>query len=662
MKKYTLISILFTLVFLFSSCGNLSDRSSYRTFRKDIKGSLAYKSRYDVPVIINEEVIQQINYFQGNGRRHFERYLERSGRYVPMMRKILKEHGLPEDLVYLALIESGFNLKAHSRARAVGPWQFIYWTGHRYGLKVDTWVDERCDPVKATHAAAGYLKALYNEFGDWYLAMAGYNAGEGKIRNAIKRYHSRDFWTLSGDGNRYLKPETRNYVPKFIAAVLMAKNPEEFGFGHVKLQPPLEYETVEIDSQTEIKVIATLAGTSVETVESLNPELRRWATPPDNSYSLKLPKGSAESFKPKFAQLPKNQRVTIAYHWVGKGEVLSKIARKYGVSTDMLMEANNITNPRRIHPNQKLVIPIHGSLKVAHGESTKPTKPTKPTERKRQFAVKGDERAVVYKVSYGDSLWEISQKFDVSVDDLKRWNNIKNHRHIKPGQKLTVYGEERETTSIVASAGNKAQVGATKHKILWGESLWTISRKYGTSTNQIKKWNGIKDPKYIKPGDELIVSGIPETTSLPVVAAKEQKTQDIESLPTDRQVNSGNKTVHVVKNGESLWTIAKKYNVSIEKIKEWNEMSDTKIYAGKKLAIKDEGTHSEETLLASAQPEEIASSVNAENSSDVHVVESGDTIWDIAKKYNVSTTDIKSWNSLQGKRHIKPGDKLTIRK
>ncbi|MBU4484917.1 lytic transglycosylase domain-containing protein, partial [bacterium] len=247
---------------------------------------MAYKSRYDVPIIINEEVIQQINYFQGNGRRHFERYLERSGRYVPMMRKILKEHGLPEDLVYLALIESGFNLKAHSRARAVGPWQFIYWTGHRYGLKVDTWVDERCDPVKATHAAAGYLKALYNEFGDWYLAMAGYNAGEGKIRNAIKRYHSRDFWTLSGEGNRYLKPETRNYVPKFIAAVLMAKNPEEFGFDHVKLQPPLEYETVEIDSQTEIKVIAKLADTSVETIESLNSELRRWATPPGDAYLL----------------------------------------------------------------------------------------------------------------------------------------------------------------------------------------------------------------------------------------------------------------------------------------------------------------------------------------------------------------------------------------
>lgn len=274
------------------------------------------------PVIhpeISEQVDSWIEHFSKTGAKHFRRYLERSGRYIPLMQEILQSHSLPNDLVYIALIESGFNPHARSRADAVGPWQFIASTGRRYGLRIDSWVDERRDPVKSTHAAARYLKDLYDEFHDWNLAMAAYNAGEGSVRGAIDESGSRDFWVHADPRENYLTAETRDYVPKYIAAKIIAKAPGKYGFGDIAYQRPHAYETVEIPSQTDLGVIATCAGVPLADIEELNHALKRGTTPPGAiNYEIRIPNGKKEAFLVAYNNISKEERTGQAVYRVKK--------------------------------------------------------------------------------------------------------------------------------------------------------------------------------------------------------------------------------------------------------------------------------------------------------------------------------------------------------
>jgi hypothetical protein len=250
---------------------------------------------YDVPVVVNDSVESFIRYFQTRGRRSFEKWLERSAAYLPLVKRILRQVGMPEDLAYLALIESGFNPLAKSRKKAVGIWQFMHWTGKNYGLRVDWWIDERRDPEKATMAAASYLKNLHERFDSWYLAAAGYNGGEGRIIRALKKYGTEDFWELASR-RRALKKETKNYIPKYLAAMIIAKNPEKYGFYKLDYLGPLAYDRVKVAEATDLKVLAKAAGTTVKELKRLNPELNGWFTPPDYpDYELKIPPGSSGS-------------------------------------------------------------------------------------------------------------------------------------------------------------------------------------------------------------------------------------------------------------------------------------------------------------------------------------------------------------------------------
>jgi membrane-bound lytic murein transglycosylase D len=312
----------------------------------------------DFPVVTNEPVKEFIQYFQVK-REFMEKSLERSGQYVPMMQKVFKENGLPEDLVYLSLIESGFKTHAYSRARACGPWQFMRATGRRYGLRVDIWVDERRDPEKATRAAAAYLKDLYEMFGDWYLAVAAYNAGENKILKATKRYHTTDFWAIRK--KYYLKKETRDYVPKLMAAILIAKNPEEYGFGGIVKHQPVPLTTVEIPNPTELKFIARLAGISESELKSYNPELRKWCTPARaGGYSIKVPRANAQIFARNFERNKDKFLTASAFHKhrIRRGETLYEIARQYNTKVAHIQKMNGIRNPRLIHPGNVLIIPV----------------------------------------------------------------------------------------------------------------------------------------------------------------------------------------------------------------------------------------------------------------------------------------------------------------
>lgn len=383
----------------------------------------------DIPLTLNSKVEYFLYYFQTSGKPSFSRWLSRSSRYLPMMKEILKREGMPEDLVYVAMIESGFQMHARSWANAVGPWQFISDTGRRYSLRIDQWIDERKDPVKATTAAALYLKELYGMFnGDWYLAAAGYNAGENKILRAISMYNTSDFWEISRGS--YLKRETKEYVPKLLAAAIIAKDPARYGFSDIAYLPAIEFETVKIPSRTDLELVARLSGTTYETIRELNPDLRHWCTPPNYpDYELKLPKGTRQQFELEYAKIPDDKRFTekVLYtsYQAGKKESLKSVARRFGTSPEALSELNGLTKNSRI-AGRKLVVPVKQTVDFSHEGRT------------AQASAKKGSFAKYYTVKKGDTLDMLAKKFNVSTKLLSTWNNLKVKVALKPGRRIII--------------------------------------------------------------------------------------------------------------------------------------------------------------------------------------------------------------------------------
>lgn len=313
--------------------------------------------------VSNETAIKaiekNISLFRDRIRERFTIWLERSAKYMEIMKEILREKELPEELVFLPIIESGFNMDAYSRARAVGPWQFIASTAKRYGLVIDWWRDERKDPIKSTKAAADYLKDLYRMFGSWNLALAAYNAGEGRISKALKRSDADNYWALLS--TKQIKKETKEYVPRYIAATMIANTPEDYGFINLDYHEPLEYEEVTINSPLDIEVIAKCAETTVKEIKELNPELRRWSTPPNiPQYTIRIPSGSKEIFQKNITEIPKEDHFTVAVYTAKKGDTIRKIARKTGVPLNAILAMNSLNGIERISTGDKIKIPPKG--------------------------------------------------------------------------------------------------------------------------------------------------------------------------------------------------------------------------------------------------------------------------------------------------------------
>lgn len=386
----------------------------------------------DIPLTLNSKVEYFISYFQSSGKKAFSKWLSRSERYIPMMKEVLKKEGLPEDLVYLAMIESGFSPHAYSVASAVGPWQFISGTGKRYSLRIDSWVDERRDPLKSTVAAALYLKELYSLFNkNWYLAAAGYNAGENKILRAIDMYKTRDFWEMSQGS--YLKRETKDYVPKLVAAAIIAKDPAKYGFADIAYLPPIEFDTVSVTGKTDLEVAAKICGVPEKTIRDLNPELRRWCTPPHyENYQLKIPKGKKAVFEVEYAKIPEDQlfkdRAVYTRYRVKRKESLASIARKFGTTQEALAEVNGLGGTKNI-AGRSILIPAK--------ESDERPAATKTDPVLSASAEKGVFKKY-YTVKKGDTLASVSKKFNVSSKILVAWNNLKNKLALSPGKKIIV--------------------------------------------------------------------------------------------------------------------------------------------------------------------------------------------------------------------------------
>ncbi|MGB6122839.1 MAG: transglycosylase SLT domain-containing protein, partial [Bacteroidota bacterium] len=402
-----------------------------------------------VPLVVNRLVEQNIAFFEGKGREHMERWLYRAGLYVPMMKRIFADEGVPEEVVYLSMVESGLNPRARSWARAVGMWQFVRGTGRMYGLRGNYWYDERRDFEKATRAAAQHLNDLYEEFGDWYLAIAAYNSGAGRIYRGIRRSASTDFWEM----RQYLPRETRNYVPQYIAVTIIVLNPEAHGFGHVKPAPPLRYEFVTVDDCVDLKILARCASTDVSTLRDLNPELIQWCTPPGTKeYRLRVPSGSGAGFQEKYAAIPDDQKRDWVLHKIRSGETLSQIGQRYGVPSSIIQETNKISSPKRLRIGKTLVIPVpKGSSRyaVADASSTRSgRRPTPDPERVERALVKAkksvpadteNREKLIYIVKSGDTLGHIVEWYDCRAADVRNWNYIPYGRPIRVGQEIAVW-------------------------------------------------------------------------------------------------------------------------------------------------------------------------------------------------------------------------------
>lgn len=321
-----------------------------------VKAPLPLGMAYDSKKTAINAIEKNVVLFRDRLKERFSIWLERSARYMDIMKDVLREKELPEELVFLPIVESGFNLNAYSPARAVGPWQFIASTAKRYGLVIDWWRDERKDPIKSTQAAADYLKDLYKMFGSWNLALAAYNAGEGRISKALKKTDSVDYWSLLH--TKQIRNETKEYVPRYIAATLIANTPEDYGFKDLAYHDPLEYDEVTLSSPLDIEVIANCAGVPVKDIRELNPELRRWSTPPNLSqYVIRLPKGNEKAFRENLAKVPDEDRFSVRTYCAKKGDSVKKIAKKVGVPVNAILALNSLSGIEKIDAGEKIMVP-----------------------------------------------------------------------------------------------------------------------------------------------------------------------------------------------------------------------------------------------------------------------------------------------------------------
>jgi membrane-bound lytic murein transglycosylase D len=452
---------------------------------------------HDLPIEINDRVLGFLDYYQnGRGRGAVEVGLQRAGRYQPMIEKILREEGVPLDLIYLCQAESAFEPRAVSRAQAKGMWQFISSRGKEYGLRQTWWIDERSDPEKSTRAAARHLKDLYQEFGDWYLAMAAYNSGPVRVQRALERTGADNFWTLAE--KKALPKETINYVPNILALTIIGKNPEKYGFS-IQAETPLETERVQVDKATDLRVIAEAIDVPVEDLRGLNSHVLRWTTPPDDTeFQLILPKGYADKFNQQIASLPSSKRVLFREHIVQKGDTVGLIAKKYGTTPSQLVQANNLGKTPVLKVGRSLIIPMSGGTPPPQLSAAKTSGPRTAATTASSTAAP----TTSYTVRAGDTLGKIAARYHTTVEKLQSLNHLSSTR-LAIGKRLII--SQPVVTAAANSSPNAAGTKKVIHQVRQGETLDKIATTYKTSVDAILSWNESEDLSVIHPGDRITI-------------------------------------------------------------------------------------------------------------------------------------------------------------
>lgn len=573
-------------------------------------------SQFTLPVQFNERVLQEIFYMTNSARKFMAGSLNRKTAYDSLIYAQLDSAKMPRDLIFLALVESGFKLKAYSRAKASGMWQFIPETGKRYGLEVDYWVDMRRNPELATKAALKYLNRLHDEFGDWLLAMAAYNCGEGRVRRLVREMQqdsTRDstlpitYWDLE------LPKETMRYVPRILAAMVIGHYPEQYEMTVEKTYRP-DFDTVTVFDSFPLEEVAKLLKVSEDTLRTLNMELVKWCTPPNkDSYLLRLPVGMRAAFVEGYDKMEKNNFSSWHHHKVRRGESLGIIARQYGIKVSELQQANDMKGSR-IRAGQSLLIPIKVTPKP---KSTKGKKP---------------ERVRTYVAKEGDNLASVARMFGVSQESLRIWNSMDAAAFVKAGDTLLV--SKPESAAKSDESRHKLASGQ-KYVVRDGDTYAAVAAAYDIPVILLMQANqGFT--RRLMVGDSLVI---------PEYAKKAAAKQNVRSAKSEKSKNEKKKpaektSVYVVQSGDNLSVIARKYGTTVSKIQELNDMGkSTNISVGQKLIV--DGTATEDGFK-------------------IHTVKKGEGLWDIARQYKVTIEEIVKWNNLNDTK-IKVGEKLKIK-
>lgn len=451
-------------------------------------------TRSDLPLMMTDQVAGYINFYSNRGRGVLERALARSGRYDEMIRRVLKQEGVPQDLIYLAQAESGFHPLAVSRVGARGMWQFMGSRAKGYGLQRNFWVDERQDPEKATRAAARHLKDLYAQFGDWYLAMAAYNSGPGRVQSAVKRTGYADFWELYR--RNVLPKETRNYVPIILAVTIMAKNPEQYGLDDVNRDQPIPYDTIKIDYPIDLRLVAQCVNAAPADVQDLNPSLLRLSTPKEGEFELHVPAGSKKNFEAAVAAIPADKRLWWRYHDVKDGDTLASLAKTYHTTAKAISETNKLDGDS-LDPEKRLVIPIAAGKFSDTGTYAR--------------------RITRYRVRKGDTVETVAENFAVPPKMVRSWNRLKGNSvagrkvlylHLpvtpeRPEAQVASRASRKSPKHTVKSATVMPNGAVVQHKVKQGETLYSIANSYNTTVAALQRIN--RNTATLRPGMILIV-------------------------------------------------------------------------------------------------------------------------------------------------------------
>lgn len=629
---------------------------------------------YDMPIILNDRVKKWIIYFQTSARKNMEIWLARSSMYIPIMEGILEEEGVPHDLVYLPIIESGFSARAYSSVAAIGFWQFMSYTAKDWGLKINWWYDERRDFEKSTRAAAKYLKYLHETTNDWRHALTAYNGGLRNVNIMKTNRHNKgkDYWDW-----RIRNSQMRNFVPKYMAAAIIAKQPERYGFD-IQFSEPLEWDVITIDRAIYLKDVAKSTGVSVEKIKELNPAILRDYTPPDmKQFRLRIPKGRSQQFFASYADMKSPKETSWVRHRIRRGETVSTIANKYRVSQSAIIQANNLRRPYRIYVGHTLMIPVpldRSSGYAQHSESYELTGDSyivRPGDNlsdiARGFGTTAEKLAsynglrsknriyvgqklkvpgysggsgsysegeyFTYSVRKGDNLTEIARKYGASVNAICRMNGISTRTTLLIGQKLRIPGSNNVKERYASSAPSTYEGEYFLHTVNRGQNLSYIAKKYGTNVSAICAINGISSRSVLHPGQTLRIPG-----NKPSEAFSQHSTAAESKGGTGTEY-----VIHRVRRGQNLTYISNHYRANIDAICRLNGISRNSIlHVGQELKIPFVGSGNIGDYV-------------------YYIVRNGDTLWEIAQTFGTSTSEIINLNNHINPRKLRVGDKLKIR-
>ncbi len=555
----------------------------------------------DIELQMNADVLKYIAFFTGAGRSTFERWLKRSGRYMELFRTVLQKEGLPPDLVHLVFVESGFNINARSYAAAVGPWQFLRSSARYFGLNVNQWVDERKDPEKATVAAARYLKHLYGIFGDWPLALASYNAGEGTVMRAIKHQGTTNYWELR------LPKQTEDYVPQFMAALAISRDPVKYGFGDIELDDPMRFDEVALKGAVDLRAIAKLANCSYEELKELNPSARTsMLSGPNGITTVRVPEGKSEIIQRSLSQGAELPRVNLTVrHRVKHGETLRKIAEEYAVSPTELARVNNLGRGRPLRRGMLLTVPASFRApkpEVISSDSEDPRASTDYVPQQRiglPGKIDGNSvpiDRVTHVVRRGETLASIAAKYGVTVTELRKWNRVSTPG-VKLGTRLRIRaGEPGDSTlsngdlPVTASPTAVRMVDPSKdesgkklepalHTVGRGETVTSIASRYQVSPTELRTWNKLEKGAPLKRGQVLQVSG----TALADESSLDQPAKGTDGKSGHAPARA--RATHTVRDGETLTQIAARHGVSVDALKKLNKLTSTRVTKGQRLLL-----------------------------------------------------------------------------